>query len=753
MPLNDPVNFDFLPELPKSNLDDRQFNDLYQECLALIPQYCPEWTDFNPSNPGITLVELFAWLTDQMLLRFNQIPRRNYIGFLELLGIRLEPPKAATTLLTFFIKPQSLNTANNQLEIQAGTEVGTKRTENKQSIIFSTNEKLVISKPRLIGVYRDNHTEFDNLSEISGSLNLTADTWQSRGSQLIEIFASEPQQGNSFYLFIASDSDLNSNILEIELRGEVAAPEGLRVNASNDPPRLWQAWCEEEEETEGSWQPILEKEEDDQTYGFRFNATTNIRNDNGILTASGKITLYLPKQLKREVTDNQDREYRYWIRCVCDNPQEQQGELSRYHSSPQIEQLSIRSIGGRVEATNCRFEEKEILGISDGKPGQRFYVSVSPILGSIEERKEKEEVIKIKYGTQEEEWEEVANFANSNSESKHYVVDNQKGMIQFGPLILESHWSRIPKNQETKEELLKKITKENYIQENAQRGKIPLKEAEIIITKYRSGGGISGNVIPHSLRILKTSLPYVDSVTNHLQATGGRDAQSLQEAALKVPNFLKNRDRAVTKEDFEILTQEIGGGQIDKVLCTTDTLIPGQVNLYTLVIHPDNQDKNRYKPFKISSLEETELKNKLKKELTEKTLIGIHLEFKDPDYVPIKITMQVKLKKSSNLQQEEDNINQLLNKFLDPLTGGRDLLEAPKESLREYRGKGWNFQEDIYASDIYWLMQFLPNILYVAGVEVAIESQESANQDLVKISKTQIVCCSQDYVHNIRFID
>ena len=85
------MEFDFLPKLPKSDLDDRTFQDLVQECLLRIPRYCPEWTNYNPSDPGITLVELFAWLTDQMLLRFNQVPRRNYVTFLELLGIRLQP--------------------------------------------------------------------------------------------------------------------------------------------------------------------------------------------------------------------------------------------------------------------------------------------------------------------------------------------------------------------------------------------------------------------------------------------------------------------------------------------------------------------------------------------------------------------------------------------------------------------------------------------------------------------------------------
>ena len=96
------MEFNFLPQLPKSNLDDRAYQDLVDECLLRIPRYCPEWTNYNPSDPGVTMVELFAWLTDQMLMRFNQVPRRNYVAFLEMLGIRLQPPAPARTEVTFY---------------------------------------------------------------------------------------------------------------------------------------------------------------------------------------------------------------------------------------------------------------------------------------------------------------------------------------------------------------------------------------------------------------------------------------------------------------------------------------------------------------------------------------------------------------------------------------------------------------------------------------------------------------------------
>lgn len=68
------------------DLDDRSYADLMAEAMAAIPKLYPGWTDHNASNPGITLVELFAWMTEMVLYRTNQIPDRSYEAFLRLLN-------------------------------------------------------------------------------------------------------------------------------------------------------------------------------------------------------------------------------------------------------------------------------------------------------------------------------------------------------------------------------------------------------------------------------------------------------------------------------------------------------------------------------------------------------------------------------------------------------------------------------------------------------------------------------------------
>src|SRR5438067_5309309 len=87
--------------LPAPNLDDRRFQDLVDDAKRLVQQRCPAWTDHNVSDPGVTLIETFAWMTDLLLYRLNRVPERLYVKFLELIGVNLFPPTTAQVAVTF----------------------------------------------------------------------------------------------------------------------------------------------------------------------------------------------------------------------------------------------------------------------------------------------------------------------------------------------------------------------------------------------------------------------------------------------------------------------------------------------------------------------------------------------------------------------------------------------------------------------------------------------------------------------------
>ena len=68
--------------IPAPNLDDRTPADIVEEAMRLLPQYCPEWTNHNAADPGITLIELFAWMTEMVVYRLNKVADKNFLAFI-----------------------------------------------------------------------------------------------------------------------------------------------------------------------------------------------------------------------------------------------------------------------------------------------------------------------------------------------------------------------------------------------------------------------------------------------------------------------------------------------------------------------------------------------------------------------------------------------------------------------------------------------------------------------------------------------
>jgi hypothetical protein len=108
-------------EIP--SIDDRRYQQLRDDALARIPVHTPEWTNFNRSDPGVTITELFAFLTESLLYRANQIPERNRRKFLQLLGVSLQPASSARGIVTISNArgPLETITLDRDLEVRAGS--------------------------------------------------------------------------------------------------------------------------------------------------------------------------------------------------------------------------------------------------------------------------------------------------------------------------------------------------------------------------------------------------------------------------------------------------------------------------------------------------------------------------------------------------------------------------------------------------------------------------------------------------------
>ncbi len=733
------MEFDFLPKLPSSNLDDRSFNDLVEECITRIPRYCPEWTDHNLSDPGITLIELFAWLTDQMLLRFNQVPRKNYVAFLELLGIRLQPPAPARTELTFYLTSE----LPEAYTIPAGIEVSTVRTEATEAITFSTDAPLIVGKP-----YLQHFLTTQTIEEIPQSFRERVTTFWNRqpngyweGSEQ-PIFDERADLGNCFYLVINSDAPLDNNVLAVNFTGPVATPTGINPN---QPPRSWEAWDGEQ------WQPVLLQESDDLTKGFSF---YEISQQGRNPEQGADVILHLPPIWP--VTNFTAYRGR-WLRCVFPTPQASQ---PGYDRPPRITGLGVQAIGGTVRASQSILIQDERLGISNGKAGQTFQLQSVPVL----ERRDSEYIIVIPPGGLPQRWDEVKDFADSSSSDRHYVIDSLTGTIQFGPLVREPGQlkrqtqlrSQIQQPRDEYRDEYNTVVQVNDVETlEYQYGAVPPRSSEIRMVAYRVGGGRQGNVQNGTLQFLKSGVPYVARVINHKSAINGADGESLEQAVIRAPRMLRTRDRAVTAEDFEVLAIAGGAGAIARVRClpvnpqtvgTISLLVVSQANTNAMAtatpLGSTTQEGIAPEKFALSPA----LQEQVLQYLDERRLLGVKVQLQEPEYVGVSVQAQVSVEPvyENTLAREEilRKIRFALYSYLNPLTGGSDR-------------KGWAFGRPLYQSDIVALLQQIPGVLYLGAVllfpirkQQGVWRRQSAPENFIDPGPYGLVCSWSD--RNIR---
>ena len=182
--------------IPPPKLDDRTFNDIVEEAISMIPRYAPEWTNHNPSDPGITLIELAAWMTDLLIYRLNQVPDKNYVAFLNLLGIKLNAPRAARGLIRF-----TLVEGATKQRVPSGTQISTPQATEEHTVTFETTRDAIVSTAlpdRCFTYFDDSYSE--NSRFIDPAPNSTEGSFEVfAGAQRIEryLYLSDPRFANT----------------------------------------------------------------------------------------------------------------------------------------------------------------------------------------------------------------------------------------------------------------------------------------------------------------------------------------------------------------------------------------------------------------------------------------------------------------------------------------------------------------------------------------------------------------------------
>jgi hypothetical protein len=141
--------------LPVPHLDDRAFLDLVTEARERIRQSCPDWTDLSAHDPGMALLEAFAYLTEVMIYRLNQLPEKAYVAFLNLLGVTRHPPSAAWADVRF----TRTGPDRAAVRIPAGTRVAAARGADPRPVVFVTTEPALLPAGETAVTVRLHHCE------------------------------------------------------------------------------------------------------------------------------------------------------------------------------------------------------------------------------------------------------------------------------------------------------------------------------------------------------------------------------------------------------------------------------------------------------------------------------------------------------------------------------------------------------------------------------------------------------------------
>ena len=418
--------------LPEIQLDDRRFQDLVSEARMRIHRACPEWTEHNVSDPGITLIELFAWMTEMTIYRLNRVPDKLHVALLELLGIRLDGPSAARTSIRFRLAAPA---TENVIIAGGATEVGTPRTATEESIVFQVDDDFTIPPARPAAYVLQRGGQIKDVGLADGEA-------RPQGPDQLP-FGSPPAVGDALYL--GFEEDIGRLLVQVEV--DASQARGAGVNPE-DPPLRWEV-----SQGDGRWDEAIVLE--DLTGGFNYGA--------------GTVELELPP---RSVVQPMGGHRLHWLRCRIDDKTRHGGAATTYSHPPEIYSITARVVGARLPATHAAHEEREVLGTSDGTPGQVHPLRNRPVL-----KPQQGETLEVQdpesgdWAT----WELREDFVGATEFDRHFVLDLVTGSVEFGPAIRETDggWT--------------------------QYGAVPPKGAVLRFTRYRHGGGRQGNITAGTL--------------------------------------------------------------------------------------------------------------------------------------------------------------------------------------------------------------------------------------------------------------
>ena len=661
--------------LPIPSLDDERFEEIFQQARSMIPRLAPDWTDFNYHDPGITFLELFAFLKESQQYHLDQIGPRNRQKYLKLLGMRREHRAPARTGVIVtgqrgFLPPGT--------RLLAG------------EIPFETLRPTRLSRGRLTGGFSWNGGKREAFS---------AGPDTASGKVRLEIFGGEPAPGAAWYLRFDGPWPEEGRYLHLW----VSQDWPVRRNPGGEGmvPLARLSWEILDEE---GWTPL--QVEGDETWGLLFSGEVRlggretdarprrateeerallgdgcwirVRLVSGgydvpvvIVGVSDELVPVVQREtaavcVPLEVTEGGARAedllavsgefelYRpgadgFWYRM--EQPVRQaEGDGVRFPvPDPEIRQVLLL-------AWRKDFQRSRRLAVGDGFPNQSYQLEETGQLydgfSLLIQEPDRPEAWSL--------WERVEDFDSSSPQDRHYILDEERGTVTFGDCI---------------------------------HGLAP--EGEILIAGHGVTLGPEGNAKAGRIREIHPedvgrcgleggAVP----IWNPDDAAGGRARESLDEGFRRCQRLLRRTDRAVTYDDFERLVRQTPGLMISNCKAVPVTRLPRrdgslEETCVTVVVEPYSTKQERtltpaYRENILSYLEG-------------RRMLGTKVSLLAPEYVGITVYGEI-------LSQPH---------YVD----ARARIQA---AVEDYFQKGWEFGAPVRYSALYGIIDTLD---CVQGIE------------------------------------